>query len=108
MRACLLRATGNLPKAIDAFSALLTDHPEHLDAQEHLYGFTCGLLPPRESFYSAAVNEFQAHQYDRVVKRLSETWIVSDAQLVLLISSLTLTGDAARLYQLGQELVDRR
>lgn len=113
LKACLLRATGNIPKAVDAFKEVLAANPGHLDAAEHLNGVTCGLLPSAAPATDPLVKDFLAGKYAKVVKSCNGSvgggcWLLNDAQLVLLISSLTQLMDASALYKLGQELVEER
>ncbi len=107
LKAGLLRVTGNVPKAIEIFKKVLQQQPDNLDAHEHLYGFTCGLLPHHSM--DELVKEYLAGAYGPVIRRLEGVrWIAGDGQLVLLLSSLTLCKESARLYELSQELVEER
>jgi hypothetical protein len=110
LKAGLLRATGNVPKAIEAFKQVLLAQPDHLDAHDHLYGVTCGLLPVEAGEEEVVVvRDYVAGRYGRVCRALmSELWIISDAQLVLLTSALTCTRQSAQLYELSQQLVEER
>lgn len=97
-----------MPKAIDAFKTVLSQQSDHLDAQEHLYGLTCGLLPCEHGDDEATRNYLKG-KYARVIGVVErERWMASDAQLVLLISALTMNKESARLYELGQSFVEER
>ena len=99
-----------MPKAIDAFKTVLSQQQDHLDAQEHLYGLTCGLLPNgNEHGDDEATRNYLKGKYARVIGVVErERWMTSDAQLVLLISALTMNKESARLYELGQSFVEER
>ena len=100
-----MRQTGRINDAIECFQSV-SQEVEY--TQEHLYGFTCGLLPVIGNRQLEPIEElFLQGRYDLVAEQLDEAVLV-DSELVLLISSLAMLKYTSRLYSLSQSLVDER
>lgn len=97
-----MRQTGRIDDAIECFKSV---ESEVEYAQEHLYGFTCGLLPATQT---TPIEElFLQERYDLIAEELDEAVLV-DSELVLLIASLAMIKSTSRLYAISQTLVDER
>lgn len=111
---CLSRALGKISGAIEAFEQVLKQDPSHVEAHDHLYGVTSGLLPykARSSEEDALVQAYQRGKYMRVIDMTLENlwtrWLGDETVMTLLISSLACNYDASALYTLGQRSINQR
>lgn len=114
LQGCLSRALGKIPGAIESFEQVLKADPSHVEAHDHLYGFTCGLLPykSRDPEEDALVQAYRKGKYLRIIDITMETlwtrWFGDETALVLLVSSLACTFDSGALYSIGQRSVNQR
>lgn len=111
---CLSRALGKIPGAIEAFDHVLKQDPNHSEAHDHLYGFTCGLLPyrARNAEEDDLIQVYKRGNYRRIVDltldNLWTRWLGDETVMTLLISSLAGNFNSSALYTLGQRLVNQR
>lgn len=114
LEGCLSRALGKIPDAIESFEQVLKIDPNHVEAHDHLYGVTCGLLPykARDSEEDALVQAYRQGKYKRIIDATMETlwtrWFGDETATVLLVSSLACAFDSSGLYTIGQRLVNQR
>jgi tetratricopeptide (TPR) repeat protein len=110
---CVSRALGKIENAVESFESVLKANSGHLEAHDHLYGFTCGLRPYRRNgSFDSIVEAFRRGNYGAVVEAsqlgIWTRWLGVDAVLVLLASSLACLRDSAALYELGHRGVRDR
>ena len=111
---CLSRALGKITGAIEAFDQVLKQDPNHSEAHDHLYGFTCGLLPykARNTEEDELIKAYKRGNYRKIIDltldNLWTRWLGDETVMTLLISSLAGNFNSSALYTLGQRLVNQR